>query len=70
MQNKIELSISEGEILEQTIFNPIYAVARIMKGKGIPAYVAEAGDDIKVASGKLYVYHNLFDRKYKVLWEE
>ena len=70
MQNKVEFSISEGEILEQTIFNPIYAVARIMKGKGIPAYVTDSGDDIHVASGKLYVEHKVIDRQYKVLWEE
>lgn len=70
MQNKIELSISEGEILDQTLFNPIYAVARIMKGKGIPAYVTDSGDDIQVVSGRLYIEHKIFDRQYKVLWEE
>lgn len=70
MQNTIELSISEGEILDQTLFNPIYAVARIMKGKGIPAYVTDSGDDIRVVSGRLFIEHKIFDRQYKVLWEE
>ena len=70
MQNKIEFSISEEEILEQTIFNPIFAAAVIMKGKGIPAYVNDSGDDIRVASGKLQIHRDLINSQYKVLWEE
>lgn len=66
----IEVKITEDEILSSTLFRPVYAVARILKDKGVPAYVDDNGEDLKVASGLLEWRTDYSDRLYNFKWKE